>query len=89
MHDRALLGLVDEWVAELSTEAFTDALPLLRRTFATFEPSERRLIGELVRRAGVGAPSDPGLAAGLDDERVWAALATMAALLGVEHGERP
>ena len=89
VHDRALLGLVDEWVAELPAEAFTDALPLLRRTFATFEPSERRLIGELVRRGGVGAPSDPGLAAGLDEERVRAALATMAALLGVEHGERP
>ena len=88
VHDRALLGLVDEWVAELPADAFTDALPLLRRTFATFEPSERRLIGELVRRGGADAQGDAGLAAGLDEERVRAALATMAAMLGVEHGDR-
>ena len=43
----------------------------------------------VVRRGGVGAPSDPGLAAGLDEERVRAALATIAVLLGVEQGKRP
>ena len=39
---------------------FTDTLPLLRRTFATFEPSERRLIGELVRQDGsAGRRAEP------------------------------
>ena len=89
VHDRALLGLVDRWVAELPTDAFSDALPLLRRTFATFEPSERRLIGELVRRGGAGAPHETELAGGLDEERVRAALATMADLLGVEQEDGP
>jgi hypothetical protein len=88
VHDRALLGLVDRWVAELPADAFSDALPLLRRTFATFEPSERRLIGELVRRGGAAAPPDAAIEDGLDEERVRAALATMAELLGIEHGDR-
>jgi hypothetical protein len=87
VHDRALLGLVDRWVAELPVSAFSDALPLLRRTFATFEPSERRLIGELVRRDGAGAPPEADAGDGLDDERVRAALATMAELLGLDHGD--
>jgi len=88
VHDRALLGLVDRWVAELPADAFSDALPLLRRTFATFEPSERRLIGELVRRGGAAAQPEAAFEDGLDEERVRAALATMAELLGVEHGDR-
>jgi hypothetical protein len=88
VHDRALLGLVDAWVAELPAESFSDALPLLRRTFATFEPSERRLIGELVRRGSGSARPEPGAQDGLDEERVRAALATMAELLGVDPGDR-
>jgi hypothetical protein len=88
VHDRALLDLVDAWVAELPAESFSDALPLLRRTFATFEPSERRLIGELVRRGSGSARPEPGAQDGLDEERVRAALATMAELLGVDPGDR-
>ena len=84
VHDRELLGLLDEWIGRLPAEAFTDALPLLRRTFATFEPSERRLIGELVRQDGAPAAA-PTVDGELDEERVALALATMAELLGVER----
>ena len=84
VHDRELLGLLDEWIGRLPAEAFTDALPLLRRTFATFEPSERRLIGELVRQDGAPAAA-PTADGELDEERVALALATMAELLGVER----
>jgi hypothetical protein len=84
VHDRDLLALLDDWIGRLPAEAFTDALPLLRRTFATFEPSERRLIGELVRRDGVPA-TVPAVDGELDEERVALALATMADLLGVER----
>jgi hypothetical protein len=84
VHDRELLGLLDEWIGWLPAEAFTDALPLLRRTFATFEPSERRLIGELVRQNGAPAAA-PTADGELDEERVALALATMAELLGVEQ----
>ena len=84
VHDRELLSLLDEWIGRLPAEAFTDALPLLRRTFATFEPSERRLIGELVRQDGAPAAA-PTADGELDEERVALALATMAELLGVER----
>lgn len=38
VHDERLLGLVDAWLAGVQTEAFTDVLPLLRRTFSAYEP---------------------------------------------------
>ena len=44
--------MVDGWLAGVGDEVFTDVLPLLRRTFATFGPAERRQIGERVRRLG-------------------------------------
>ena len=55
LHDRALLEVVDGWLAGVGDDAFTDVLPLLRRTFATFEPAERRQMGERIRRLGDGA----------------------------------
>jgi hypothetical protein len=63
VHDQTLLRLVDAWIGGLSAEQFTDALPLLRRTFAGFEPPERRSIGERVRRLGE-AGGDHGLSHG-------------------------
>ena len=95
VHDDRLLGLVDGWLAGVSGEAFTDVLPLLRRTFAEFEPGVRRTVGELVRRgpakgrgpAGTAddahlAPGLPGFGAGLDRARADAAAHTVRLLLG-------
>jgi hypothetical protein len=50
-----LWSLLDEWVTRLSPEVFTEILPLLRRTFATFENAERRQMGDLVRNQKVVA----------------------------------
>jgi len=50
LHDAALWGVLDAWVAGLKGEAFDTLLPLLRRTFARFDPAERRSLGELARR---------------------------------------
>jgi hypothetical protein len=83
LHDRSLLALVDDWLGRLAEDAFVTCLPLLRRTFATFEPSERRLIGELVARGGAAASRTP-VDDRLEEERAALALATMAALLGVD-----
>ncbi|WP_244177956.1 DUF5682 family protein, partial [Streptomyces atriruber] len=38
VHDERLLGLVDDWLSGVSDGAFTDVLPLLRRTFSAYEP---------------------------------------------------
>ncbi|WP_338018107.1 DUF5682 family protein [Streptomyces taklimakanensis] len=90
VHDERLLSLVDGWLTGLAGEAFTNVLPLLRRTFSAYEPGVRRTVGELVRRgptgrAGAGAAgweSAPGFGAGLDRERADAVLPVLRLLLG-------
>ncbi|PWI44573.1 DUF5682 family protein [Streptomyces sp. ICBB 8177] len=90
LHDERLLGLVDAWLSSVPAEAFTDVLPLVRRTFAGFESGVRRGVGELVRRgtgtAG-GSATAPGAAvgfgAGLDLARADAVLPTLRLLLGI------
>ncbi|MFI6355971.1 DUF5682 family protein [Streptomyces sp. NPDC050743] len=91
VHDERLLGLVDSWLSGVSAEAFTDVLPLLRRTFAAYEPGVRRTLGELVRRgpgdgtAGRAAHGvmTPGFAAEPDTERADAVLPVLRLLLGL------
>jgi hypothetical protein len=58
-HDDSLLALVDQWVAGIPAGSFSDVLPLLRRTFATFTPPERRLIGERLRHGGQSTAPEP------------------------------
>ncbi|MEO9326011.1 DUF5682 family protein [Nocardioides sp. C4-1] len=79
VHDATLLGLVDAWVAGVGEESFEDVLPLLRRTFARFEPPERRQIGERLRHG------DRPRAAGVevDDGRGRPAARRVAELLGL------
>ena len=89
VHDERLLALVDGWLTGVPAEAFTDVLPLLRRTFGQFEPGVRRSVGELVRRGpGGGArPAADGAAPGgfapePDRARANAAARTVRLLLG-------
>ncbi|MFI6289415.1 DUF5682 family protein [Streptomyces sp. NPDC051018] len=98
VHDERLLGLVDAWLMGVTADAFTDVLPLLRRTFSAYEPGVRRTLGELVRRGpsaapGGGAPSAPGITApgfgpGLDERRADAVLPVLRLLLGIDGGDR-
>ncbi|MFF3676747.1 DUF5682 family protein [Streptomyces sp. NPDC002120] len=63
VHDDRLLGLIDTWLVGVPERAFTDVLPLLRRTFGAYESGVRRSLGELVRRGPGGtAAAVPGLA---------------------------
>jgi hypothetical protein len=88
-HDRVLLGVLDTWVSALKDESFADALPLVRRTFATFEGGERRLIGEQVRRLdpGSASPEPPPGNTGwdVDEARALPALLAAARLLGASR----
>jgi hypothetical protein len=93
VHDDRLLALVDGWLTGLAGDAFTDVLPLLRRTFAEYEPGARRAIGELVRRGAAAAgPAEPdglpGFADEVDAARAAAVLPTLRALLGTEEGRQ-
>ncbi|MFF7134847.1 DUF5682 family protein [Streptomyces sp. NPDC008196] len=94
VHDERLLGLVDAWLTGVSAEAFTDVLPLLRRTFSAYEPGVRRTLGELVRRgpgqrgSAAGAGSGiPGFGADLDGDRADAVLPVVRLLLGLDDGD--
>ena len=72
-------------LAGVADDTFTDVLPLLRRTFATFGPPERRQIGEHVRRLGDGTAGRDRAAADddVDPARGELVLPMVARLLGV------
>ncbi|OKJ59878.1 hypothetical protein AMK27_20670 [Streptomyces sp. CB02009] len=90
VHDERLLGLVDDWLTGVPAEAFTDVLPLLRRTFSGYEPGVRRTLGELVARgpkaggAGHTSPGVPGFAPTPDRDRADAVLPLLHLVLGTE-----
>ncbi|MEU7433172.1 DUF5682 family protein [Streptomyces sioyaensis] len=95
VHDERLLALVDGWLTGVPDAAFTDVLPLLRRTFAEYEPGVRRTLGELIRRGPTATPrrppgdapdpAAPGFGPGLDRDRAAAVLPTLRLLLGIEQ----
>lgn len=94
VHDERLLGLVDTWLTAVPGDAFTDVLPLLRRTFSAYEPGVRRTLGELVRRgpgtrgaASATASGIPGFAPDLDAARADAVLPVLRLLLGPDETE--
>ncbi|MDP9256435.1 MAG: DUF5682 family protein [Actinomycetota bacterium] len=90
LHDEALLRLVDHWLARVPAVAFTELLPVLRRTFSTFPAGERRQIGERARRLGTApytaAAAEPG-AEQFDRERAARVLPVLRLILGVGEGE--
>ncbi len=49
LYEDSLWSVVDEWILSLTEQAFKALLPLLRRTFATFDKGERRSLGERAR----------------------------------------
>ncbi|AXG79794.1 DUF5682 family protein [Streptomyces paludis] len=92
VHDERLLGLVDAWLTGVAPGAFTDVLPLLRRTFSAYEPGVRRALGERVRRGPGGAggpaghgPGAPGFGPGLDEGRADAVMPLLTLILDRTH----
>jgi hypothetical protein len=81
LHEADLWGVLDEWVSALPADTFTRVLPLLRRTFSTFAPADRRQIGERVRRVAV--PAGAGDDEPLDAARAAAVLPLITQLLGL------
>lgn len=80
LHDPALLGLVDDWVAGVDERTFEDLLPLLRRAFGRFSAAERRQVGHRLR-----TPGDPRAGStDLDLPRGLPAARAVARLIGLE-----
>jgi hypothetical protein len=79
VHDPELLATLDGWISTVPPDAFTNVLPLLRRAFSAVPATERRRLGETLRK-------DKGVrhlyVAGHDAELAAPALATVARLLG-------
>jgi hypothetical protein len=87
LHGDAMWDVFDGWLADLPADTFTQVLPLLRRTFSTFEPPERRQMGERAKRgqARTEAPAAPGAAAGdIDLARAEGVLPLLSRILGLE-----
>jgi hypothetical protein len=89
-HDDALFGIFDGWLASLSDDAFPQLLPLLRRTFSTFEAPLRRNLGEKARRGaatGTAPAIRPAAATDFDDDRAARVLPLLARMLGLDSPE--
>jgi hypothetical protein len=90
-HDDALFGIVDAWLAGLSAEAFPNLLPMIRRTFSTFEAPLRRNLGERARRSSgtsLSTPTSASPATDIDVERAASVLPLVARLLGLGEGRK-
>ena len=88
VHDVALFGIINAWLDSIPSDGFPALLPLIRRTFASFDGPLRRTLGELARDRG-GSPlpaADPTTAdAAIDPERAAAVLPLVALLLGLNE----
>ena len=82
LHDESLWAVIDHWVSQMPAETFESLLPLLRRTFATFNAPERRQMGERVR-SDKPALHHSTAETGFDEDTAILALARVELLLGV------
>lgn len=86
LHDARIWPLVDAWLCGLNREAFLRVLPLVRRTFASFEAADRRDLAAKVQADPSTAHQAP-TAVEWDVSRAERALPFLYQVLGVadEH----
>jgi hypothetical protein len=88
IHDPILLDILDTWVTQIPQSSFVAVLPLIRRTFASFAPPERRHIGQKIAqhhptRPQTGRPATSQTEVDLiDSSRAVRVLPTLAQVLG-------
>jgi len=83
--DNNIWNVMNDWVASLGGEIFTQVLPLLRRTFSHYTTTERRKLGEKVRSDGAGQgglllPAESNF----DLERAQQGIPVILQLLGIQ-----
>jgi hypothetical protein len=86
LHNEELWHILNDWVRSVKNEVFPQLLPLLRRTFSTFDAPERSQIGALARRdtSGNGTRSST-TSTTLDENRARKVLPLVAQILGLEY----
>ena len=77
--------VMNDWVAALPGDAFIQLLPLLRRTFSTFAPPVRKMIGERAKQGAVPWVRWETGSADFDTARAEAILPILSALLGLDE----
>jgi len=83
IHDETLWQLIDSWLCQLVDENFAQILPLLRRTFVSFEMPERRQMAARAKRANKTAVTHAS-ELNFDQQRAEASLPLLATLLGMD-----
>jgi hypothetical protein len=73
-----------KWVADLPQEQFSELLPLLRRTFARFEPADRRQLGAKAKQGVLVSvtASDDNAPTTINPDRARQTLSVVRELLG-------
>jgi hypothetical protein len=80
-HSDPLWNIVNSWLLAQPDDVFTELLPLLRRTVATFSPPERRALGERAAHAG-GTTVGAVAATAVDMDRARRVLPILHTLFG-------
>ncbi|MGR8935677.1 MAG: DUF5682 family protein [Gammaproteobacteria bacterium] len=83
VYDETLWQIIDAWVCQLPAEAFQQILPLLRRTFSSFDAPIRRQLGERVQHKQAPLPSTAP-SGEFDAETARAVLPLLGRILGLE-----
>jgi len=83
IYDEVLWQIIDTWVCQLPAEAFQQILPMLRRTFSTFDAPIRRQMGERVQHNQPVLPKT-SVAGEYNTETAKAVLPLLARILGLE-----
>lgn len=78
LRDDGLLALVDEWVVGLAPEHFEAVLPLLRRTFSTYNSTVRKTLSEKIGRGQVAVEAEI-----IDHQRAVRVVPIMRQILGI------
>lgn len=78
LRDDTLFALVDEWVISLPGEQFADILPLLRRTFSTFDAPARRNLSQRIAQGTRKVEAE-----GIDEARAARVMPLLRHILGV------
>lgn len=88
LHHDELLRVIDDWICSIPAEVFNEQVPLLRRTFSTFAPAERRQIGERLVEVAVPGPTIAvNAAVNLNAARAAKVLPVLRAIFGTTPAE--
>jgi hypothetical protein len=82
IYNEKLLEVLNDWVLSLDEETFIQLLPILRRTFSSFEAPERRNIGERLKGERVLAKKTSGDFE-IDERRAGKVLPLIEKILGL------